>query len=124
MITLAKSFYDVNGNFLGVTGLDMLIESINNIISQVQFRETGKVSLFYISDDDDECAGANVQPCGIVVADKEYDLSSEDLTLHSDLQEPPLASTVWNDIMPGLLPSTNSCSCYQTRKPFPKHSWL
>lgn len=64
----------------------MLISSINEIISQVNFQTSGKVTLFHLSEDTSVCARTGSTRCGIVVADTEFDLASTEVTLPITLE--------------------------------------
>jgi hypothetical protein len=89
MITGAKVMYDQNNIKLGVVGADILISSINDVLHNVNFLETGKLTLFEIS--------------GQVVSDAEWDedvqASSTKPFLFSDLLSPEVFQTTFDNLI-------------------------
>lgn len=85
MITIAQSMYDDNGNFIGVTGSDLTIQELLQIVNSTRILETGKITIF--------------QTDGTVVADQEWtlDVNSEGYT-YSDLQSPGVPDSAWDQI--------------------------
>jgi hypothetical protein len=72
---------------VGVTGADILIRDINNVMAGITFLDSGKLSLFEVSS-------------GQVVSDQEWDLDPDDTSIftYSDLQNPAVSTDVWNQI--------------------------
>jgi Cache domain len=84
MITIAKKITK-DGVVIGVAGADMLIETIKNNILKIRILGSGKASLFSSS--------------GIVIADQEWAAtSSSSQYTYSNLQNPPISSSMWNSI--------------------------
>lgn len=86
MITFAIKVSDVDNNFLGVMGADVLLGNIESNIAGISFLETGKVTLF--------------EDTGIIVADKECsrDITNDQDCTYSQLTHPPVPGNVWNGI--------------------------
>lgn len=89
MITVSRVIYDytVSTTVLGVSGADILIESLNEVLSEINFLESGKLTLFESS--------------GQVVSDQEWSMDSSDLTpfMYSDLTSPAVSTSTWNSIV-------------------------
>jgi Cache domain len=84
MITMAQPL-KLNGIVKGVVGSDMLISTINNLISQVNIYDSGKATLLTID--------------GNVVADKEWNPTPTSNGIsYSDLSSPPISSSTWSEI--------------------------
>jgi hypothetical protein len=89
MITLSRTVVNASsGEFIGVVGGDMLIESLNQQLEDISFLTTGKVSLF------------ENKTTGLVVADKEWPLDPNDSEVYTyeTLQEPPVPRNTWDKI--------------------------
>lgn len=86
MITIGEKIYDNFGTFLGVSGADITIESLREIIESVSFLDTGKVSIF--------------QTDGVVVADQEWPMERTNPVgyTYSDLQNPRVYESTWESI--------------------------
>ena len=87
MITLSDTVYNESSSeFIGVIGGDMLIVSINGLLEQITFLDSGKVSLFETN--------------GQVVGDKEWPLDKDDPTIYTyqTLQNPAIPDGTWDKI--------------------------
>ena len=87
MITLSEMVHnESSGDFIGVIGGDMLIQTINKLLEDITFLDSGKVSLFETN--------------GQVIGDKEWPLNKSDPTVYTyqTLQNPPIPDTTWNRI--------------------------
>jgi len=87
MITFAIKVNDIDNNFLGVMGADVLLGNIESNIADISFLNTGKVTLF--------------EESGIIVADKECsrDINNANDCTYNDLAQPPVPGNVWNSII-------------------------
>lgn len=88
MITLSQPIFDIEtGQFVGVAGSDMLINTIKDNIQSLKLLESGKVTLFEIS--------------GIVVADREWDMDPNDPNLlrYDDLTNPKISNELWTQMV-------------------------
>ncbi len=84
MVTITTPVDDyTTSQFVGVSGGDMLISTLNENIQKIKFLDSGKVTLFERS--------------GTVVADKEWDLDINDPTplQYSNLRKPPVSPELW-----------------------------
>ena len=86
MITVAQCIYDDDGTFIGVSGADLLIDNLKQIVDDVYILDTGKVSIF--------------QDDGIVVADPEWTIDKTNPVgyTYQDLTAPSVSSSTWNEI--------------------------
>ena len=85
MITIAKCVYNENGNFIGVSGADLTITELYEIVD-TEILETGKISV--------------VQTDGVVIADPEWQPTSddEDTWSYQDLEIPKISDETWSVI--------------------------
>lgn len=85
MITLAEPVRDASGNAIGVVGVDLLIERLQELVKRIKFKTEGKATLFDIT-------------TGHVVSDRSWSPSpteDADLLRYSDLSGPRISSSAW-----------------------------
>jgi len=86
MITIAQVVNDLSGSKLGVMGGDITITSLQNIINNISFLDSGKVTLF--------------ESDGTVVVDRDWDMDKDNPNYftYRNLTNPTVSTETWNKI--------------------------